>query len=78
MQQLKDSFVIQQSMGGQKPGTANSTVTGAGSILISKEKSAIKIKAATIGKVQDLGIANPLDMGSAMAPARGSYNSATF
>ncbi|MDD7999419.1 stage V sporulation protein AD [Bacillus cereus] len=55
--------------GGQKPGTANSTVTGAGSILISKEKSAIKITAATIGKVQDLGIANPLDMGSAMAPA---------
>ncbi|MCV5432629.1 hypothetical protein OFN37_26150, partial [Escherichia coli] len=55
--------------GGQKPGTANSTVTGAGSILISNEKSAIKITSATIGKVQDLGIANPLDMGSAMAPA---------
>ncbi len=43
---------------------------GAGSILISKEKSAIKITSSLrLGKVQDLGIANPLDMGSAMAPA---------
>ncbi|MFD3447897.1 stage V sporulation protein AD [Microbacteriaceae bacterium 4G12] len=55
--------------GAQKPSTANFTVTGAGSVLISNEPSAIKITAATIGKVQDLGITNPLDMGSAMAPA---------
>ncbi|MCQ6294632.1 stage V sporulation protein AD, partial [Bacillus cereus] len=55
--------------GGQTPGTANSTETRAGSILISNEKSAIKITSATIGKVQDLGITNPLDMGAAMAPA---------
>ncbi|MDR4458601.1 stage V sporulation protein AD, partial [Bacillus tropicus] len=49
--------------GGKITGTENSTVTGAGTILISKEKSAIKITAATIGKVQGLGIAKPLDMG---------------
>ncbi|MEN1934583.1 stage V sporulation protein AD [Paenibacillus sp. 102] len=55
--------------GGQRPGTATSTVTGAGTALISKEPSNIKITAATIGKVQDLGIKNPFDMGSAMAPA---------
>ncbi|WP_459499626.1 stage V sporulation protein AD [Bacillus sp. C1] len=55
--------------GGQRPGTATSTVTGAGTALISKETSSIKITAATIGKVQDLGITNPFDMGSAMAPA---------
>lgn len=55
--------------GGQKPDTATSTVTGAGSAIISNEKSVIKITAATIGKVQDLGITDPFDMGSAMAPA---------
>lgn len=57
--------------GGQRPSTATSTVTGAGSIMISTEESDIKITAATIGRVQDLGIANPFDMGSAMAPAAG-------
>ncbi|MDM5189774.1 stage V sporulation protein AD [Bacillus sp. DX4.1] len=55
--------------GGQRPGTATSTVTGAGTALISKERSSIRITAATIGKVQDLGITDPFDMGSAMAPA---------
>ncbi|MBO1624701.1 stage V sporulation protein AD [Bacillus arachidis] len=55
--------------GGQRPGTATSTVTGAGAVLISKEQSNIKVTAATIGAVQDLGIADPFDMGSAMAPA---------
>lgn len=55
--------------GGQKPDTATTTVTGSGAILISKEVSNIKITSATIGKVADLGIKNPFDMGSAMAPA---------
>jgi stage V sporulation protein AD len=55
--------------GGQKPDTATFTVTGAGSILISKQKSPIKITSATVGKVMDYGIKNPFDMGSAMAPA---------
>ncbi|WP_017755649.1 stage V sporulation protein AD [Calidifontibacillus oryziterrae] len=54
---------------GQKPDTANCTVTGSGAIILSKEKGAVKITAATIGKVVDYGIKNPLDMGSAMAPA---------
>jgi len=55
--------------GGQKPDTATSTVTGSGAVLISKDVSKIKITSATIGKVADLGIKNPFDMGSAMAPA---------
>lgn len=55
--------------GGQKPGTATFTVTGAGTALIGKEKGPIKITSATIGKVQDLGMNDPLDLGSAMAPA---------
>lgn len=55
--------------GGQKPGTATFTVTGAGAALISRTKSPIRITAATIGRVIDFGITNPFDMGSAMAPA---------
>ncbi|MBE4910359.1 stage V sporulation protein AD [Bacillus luteolus] len=55
--------------GGQKPSSATFTVTGAGAALVSKNKGPIKITSATIGKVNDLGITNPFDMGSAMAPA---------
>lgn len=55
--------------GNQKPKTATTTVTGAGSALISKEKSKIRIEGATIGKVMDYGMKNPYDLGSAMAPA---------
>lgn len=36
--------------GGQKPGTANSTVTGAGSILISKEKVPLKLRRLRLEK----------------------------
>jgi stage V sporulation protein AD len=55
--------------GGQKPDTSTFTVTGAGAIMVSKQKSPIKITSATIGKVMDYGVKNPNDMGSAMAPA---------
>ncbi|TFB23922.1 stage V sporulation protein AD [Filobacillus milosensis] len=55
--------------GGQKPDTATSTVTGAGTILINGEASDIQVEGATIGKVIDYGMSDPLDMGSAMAPA---------
>ncbi|MFG6148635.1 stage V sporulation protein AD [Halobacillus sp. B23F22_1] len=55
--------------GGQKPNTATYTVTGSGAALLSSKPSAVKIEAATIGKVMDYGITDPFDMGSAMAPA---------
>lgn len=55
--------------GGQKPDTATFTVTGSGALLLTKDKTDIKVKCATIGTVQDLGLTNPFDMGSAMAPA---------
>ncbi|HET7629205.1 MAG TPA: stage V sporulation protein AD [Bacillales bacterium] len=55
--------------GGAKPPTAESTVTGAGAGLVSREASAVKIVEATIGKVFDWGVTDANDMGSAMAPA---------
>ncbi|MBU8907871.1 stage V sporulation protein AD [Desertibacillus haloalkaliphilus] len=62
-------FRYPTEFGGQKPATATFTVTGAGAAYISKEKANIKISEATIGRVIDLGMKNPYDMGSAMAPA---------
>ncbi|OEH85950.1 stage V sporulation protein AD [Desulfuribacillus stibiiarsenatis] len=55
--------------GGQKPVTAQCTVTGAGSIIVGATPTDIAVTYSTIGKIQDLGVKNPFDMGSAMAPA---------
>lgn len=62
-------FRFPTEFGGQKPDTAMYTVTGSGAALITKKKSPIKVEAATVGKVVDLGITSPFNMGSAMAPA---------
>ncbi len=59
--------------GGQKPPTAQWTVTGAGFALVGKGNSLShpipRITSATIGKVMDLGLSDPFNMGGAMAPA---------
>jgi len=55
--------------GGQKPPYAQWTVTGAGVVVIGKGLIGPKITYSTIGKVVDMGIKDPFDMGSAMAPA---------
>jgi stage V sporulation protein AD len=55
--------------GGQKPPTAQWTVTGAGAGLVGLGGSGPRITYATIGKVVDMGVKDPFDMGSAMAPA---------
>ena len=55
--------------GAQKPPTAQWTVTGAGAVIIGKEGNGPQIVSATIGKVVDMGISDPFNMGAAMAPA---------
>ncbi|WP_077325841.1 stage V sporulation protein AD [Virgibacillus siamensis] len=55
--------------GGQKPPTAQWTVTGAGCALVAKEGNGPRITSATIGKVVDMGMSDPFNMGGAMAPA---------
>jgi stage V sporulation protein AD len=58
--------------GGQKPPTAQWTVTGAGVGLIipnDSSKSLPVVTSATIGKVIDMGLSDPFNMGGAMAPA---------
>lgn len=55
--------------GGQKPPTAQWTVTGAGAALVSREGEGPRVTSATIGRVVDMGISDPFNMGTAMAPA---------
>ncbi len=58
--------------GGQKPPTAQWTVTGAGVALVTAnepEKDLPVMTSATIGKVIDMGLTDPFNMGGAMAPA---------
>lgn len=57
--------------GGQRPPTAQWTVTGAGSAVIENKGSGIKIKAVQIGTITDLGITDANNMGAAMAPVSG-------
>ena len=55
--------------GGQRPPTAQWTVTGAGSIIISAEGSGPRITHVTTGRIVDAGICDANNMGAAMAPA---------
>lgn len=54
--------------GGQRPPTAQWTVTGSGAVLLGGDWGP-RIEAATIGSPLDLGITDANDMGAAMAPA---------
>lgn len=55
--------------GSQKPPTAQWTVTGAGAALITSQGEGPRVTSATIGRVVDMGISDPFNMGTAMAPA---------
>ncbi len=62
--------------GGQRPPTAQWTVTGSGAVLLAaegeqsgEESPALSIAAATVGTIEDLGVTDVNNMGAAMAPA---------
>lgn len=59
--------------GGQRPPYSQHTVTGSGAAVVAnpttEECNSTRITHFTVGKVLDLGIKDPYDMGSAMAPA---------
>ncbi len=54
--------------GGQRPPTAQWTVTGAGSAVVEKSGKGVKIKSVHVGTITDLGITDANNMGAAMAP----------
>ncbi|MGG1314538.1 MULTISPECIES: stage V sporulation protein AD [Cohnella] len=55
--------------GSQKPPTAQYTVTGAGAAVVAEAGAGPVVAAATIGRIVDMGIKDPFNMGAAMAPA---------
>jgi stage V sporulation protein AD len=55
--------------GGVRPQTAQWTVTGSGSAIISKSGKGINICHGTVGKIVDKGVTDLNNMGAAMAPA---------
>ena len=55
--------------GAPKHKTATFTATGSASVLLTSEKSDIKVESSTIGKVIDLGTNDVNHMGAVMAPA---------
>lgn len=55
--------------GTPKPDTATFTVTGGASVLLTNEKTDIRIESATIGKTIDKGTKDVNHMGAVMAPA---------
>lgn len=66
---VEKQFRYPTEYGGQKPPTSQWTVTGAGAALLGKQGEGPRITAATIGRVVDIGISDPFNMGVAMAPA---------
>jgi stage V sporulation protein AD len=78
---VEKQFRYPTEYGGQKPPTAQWTVTGAGAALLKKnnnEPNTPVTTAATIGKVIDLGLTDPFNMGGAMAPAAADTITAHF
>ncbi len=55
--------------GAPKPRSATFTATGAASILLTREKTDIKVDCATLGRIIDMDENDPNDMGRVMAPS---------
>jgi len=69
---VEKQFRYPTEYGGQKPPTAQWTITGAGVALVQPNEPGQVFPvttAATIGKVIDMGLTDPFNMGGAMAPA---------
>ncbi|MCC3355939.1 stage V sporulation protein AD [Bacillus sp. REN16] len=66
---VEKQFRYPTEYGGQKPPTAQWTVTGAGVALLSPTGTGPRVTSATIGKIVDMGLTDPFNMGGAMAPA---------
>ncbi|MBZ4686389.1 MAG: stage sporulation protein [Clostridia bacterium] len=66
---VEKQFRYPTEYGSQKPPTAQWTVTGAGAALLAQEGEGPRVTSATIGRVIDMGLSDPYNMGGAMAPA---------
>jgi len=66
---VEKQFRYPTEYGSQKPATSQYTITGSGCAVVSSSGVGPRITHATIGRIQDMGIKDPFNMGAAMAPA---------
>lgn len=66
---VNKQFRYPTEYGAQLPPTAQWTVTGAGAVLVASDGNGPRVTCATVGRVVDMGISDPFNMGAAMAPA---------
>lgn len=66
---VEKQFRYPTEYGGQKPPTSQWTVTGAGACVLARTGNGPRVTSATIGKVIDMALTDPFNMGGAMAPA---------
>jgi stage V sporulation protein AD len=66
---VEKQFRYPTEYGSQKPPTAQYTVTGAGAAIVAKQGKGPVVTRATMGRVIDMGITDPFNMGAAMASA---------
>ena len=66
---VEKQFRYPTDYGSQKPPYSQYTVTGAGAAVVALGGDAPYIECATVGKINDLGLTDPFNMGGAMAPA---------
>ena len=64
--------------GGQRPQTSQWTATAAGAAVVGMGGNGVRVAAATIGRITDLGITDANNMGAAMAPAAADTLAAFF
>ena len=62
-------FRFPVEFGYQRPLTASWTATAAGAVVVSRKEGPVRVRSVTWGRVTDRGSKNPMDMGTAMAPA---------
>lgn len=75
---VEKQFRYPTEYGFQKPPTAQYTVTGAGAAIVGRTGEGPVVTGATIGKVMDMGITDPFNMGAAMSPAAADTLQAHF
>ena len=65
-------FRMPLEYGGQRSQTAQRTVTGAGACVIGSRGSGPRIVRGSVGRITDMDVTDPANMGAAMAPAAAS------
>lgn len=78
---VEKQFRYPTEYGSQKPPTAQYTVTGSGCAVVGVNDGTVQgphVVYATLGRIMDLGLKDPFNMGTAMAPAAADTITAHF